>query len=247
MCSVMLRACLVGELTAIRNFPGPTLTCKTTPGTGSRTAGQWHSGTDRLTVKVRDERRRMMRRAAAALGCIVLSCVAARSAIAAPPDRATLQQKLDRLVAAGVPGAVLLVRDGDRTVRLASGYSIVAGHVRARPGDRFRIGSVTKSFVATVVLQLAAEGKLKLGDTVERLLPGKVRGGAGITLRQLLHQTTGLPDYLADQRVFRPYLKGNLSYAWRRPSCSRWRTSPRRTSVRARSGSTRTQTTWCSG
>ena len=100
----------------------------------------WHSGTDRLTVKVRDERRRMIRRAAAALGCIVLSCVAARSAIAAPPDRATLQQTLDRLVAAGVPGAVLLVRDGDRTVRLASGYSIVAGHVRARPGEAF--GSV---------------------------------------------------------------------------------------------------------
>jgi len=156
-----------------------------------------------------------MRRAAAALGCMVLSCIAARSAIAAPPDRSTLKQKLDRLVAAGVPGAVLLVRDGDRTVRLASGYSIVTGHVRARPGDRFRIGSVTKTFVATVVLQLAAEGKLRLDDNIDRVLPGKVRGGAGITVRQLLQQTSGLPDYLADQRIFRPYLNGNLGYSWK--------------------------------
>jgi D-alanyl-D-alanine carboxypeptidase len=154
-------------------------------------------------------------RKAVALSCSVLSCVVVQAARAAPPDSATLQHELDHLVAAGVPGAVLLVRDGDRTIRLASGYSIVASRVPARPGDRFRIGSVTKTFIATVVLQLAGEGKLKLDDTVERLLPGKVRGGARITVRQLLRQTTGLPDYLADARVFRPYLGGNLSYAWK--------------------------------
>ena len=56
----------------------------------------WHSGTDRLTVKVRDERRRMIRRAAAALGCIVLSCVAARSAIAATDDVARFYRALLR-------------------------------------------------------------------------------------------------------------------------------------------------------
>jgi len=158
-----------------------------------------------------------MRVRAAAAFCGVLICVVVQGAVAATPDRAALQQALDRVVAAGVPGAVLLARDGDRTVRLASGDSIVAGHVRARPGDRFRIGSVTKTFVATVILQLVGEGKLKLDDTVEQLLPGKVRGGANITVRQLLHQTTGLPDYLSDPRVFRPYLKGDLGYAWTPP------------------------------
>jgi D-alanyl-D-alanine carboxypeptidase len=117
-------------------------------------------------------------------------------------------------VASGVPGAVLLVRDGNRTIRLASGYSVVAGRVRARPDDRFRIGSVTKTFVSTVVLQLVGEGKLALDDTVERVLPGGLRGGDGITVRELLQQTSGLHDYLADQRIFRPYLNGNLRYVW---------------------------------
>src|SRR4029077_2005838 len=44
---------------------------------------------------------------------------------------------------------------------------------------------------------------------------GKVRGGEGITVRQLLQQTSGLHDYLDDRRIFRPYLNGNLRYAWR--------------------------------
>jgi D-alanyl-D-alanine carboxypeptidase len=133
---------------------------------------------------------------------------------AAPPSAASLQKALDGVVDAGVPGAVLLVRDGSRTIRLASGYSVVAGRVPARPGDRFRIGSVTKSFVSTVVLQLVGEGKLKLDDTVEHVLPGRVRGGEGITVRQLLQHTSGLHDYLADPRIIRPYLNGNLGYAW---------------------------------
>ncbi len=144
----------------------------------------------------------------------VLLCAVVQRATAAAPDQASLQEALDRLVAAGVPGAVLLVRDGNRTIRLASGYSVVAGRVRARPDDRFRIGSVTKTFVSTVVLELAGEGKLKLDDTVEHVLPGKLRGGEGITVRQLLQQTSGLHDYLADPRIFRPYLNGNVRYAW---------------------------------
>jgi D-alanyl-D-alanine carboxypeptidase len=146
--------------------------------------------------------------------CSALLLVAAAPAAAKPPDEAALQAALDRVVATGVPGAVLLVRDGDRTIRLASGYGVVDGRVPARTTDRFRIGSVTKTFVATVVLQLVGEGKLKLDDTVEEVLPGKLKGGDGITVRQLLQQTSGLHDYLDDPRVFEPYLAGNVRYAW---------------------------------
>ncbi|MEK8142520.1 serine hydrolase domain-containing protein [Streptomyces sp. M10(2022)] len=71
------------------------------------------------------------------------------------------------------------------------------------PRDAYvRIGSTTKTFVATVLLQLADEKKLSLDDTVERWLPGVVRGqgndGRRITLRQLLQHTSGLPDYTGD-------------------------------------------------
>ena len=83
----------------------------------------------------------------AAVCSAVLLRVVAQSAGAADLQAASLQKALDRLVAAGVPGAVLLVRDGNRTIRLASGYSVVAGRIPARPDDRFRIGSVTKTFV----------------------------------------------------------------------------------------------------
>jgi D-alanyl-D-alanine carboxypeptidase len=62
-----------------------------------------------------------------------------------------------------------------------------------------RIGSVTKTFVATVVLQLVGEGVISLDDTVEDWLPGVVQAdgidGDRITIRQLLQHTSGLPDY----------------------------------------------------
>jgi Beta-lactamase len=56
--------------------------------------------------------------------------------------------------------------------------------MRAR--DRFRVGSITKPFVATVVLQLAGEHKLTLADTVERWLPARLPDGERISVRQLL-------------------------------------------------------------
>ncbi len=66
--------------------------------------------------------------------------------------------------------------------------------------DRLRAGSVTKTFTATVVLQLAAEHRLALDAPVDRYLPGVVRrngyDGRHITVRQLLRHTSGLPDYL---------------------------------------------------
>src|SRR5262249_50271996 len=69
--------------------------------------------------------------------------------------------------------------------------------------DRFRVASMTKSFVATVVLQLVAEGKLRLGDTVERWLPGLVPNGGEITIRELLGHTGGLFNYYDDKRFVR--------------------------------------------
>jgi D-alanyl-D-alanine carboxypeptidase len=63
---------------------------------------------------------------------------------------------------------------------------------------RFRIGSATKTFTATVVLQLVGEGRMSLEDTVAQWLPGVVGGsgndGSRITARQLLQHTSGIPD-----------------------------------------------------
>jgi D-alanyl-D-alanine carboxypeptidase len=111
---------------------------------------------------------------------------------------ATLQRALDRVVAAGVPGAALLVRVNGRTIRLTSGYGNLKPRTTMRANDRFRVGSVTKAFVATVVLQLVAERKLALEDTVAQWLPGVVPNGKRITVLQLLGHTSGLFDYGGD-------------------------------------------------
>jgi D-alanyl-D-alanine carboxypeptidase len=92
------------------------------------------------------------------------------------------------------PAAALLAHD-----RTGSRYAQVGkGIARA---DHFRAGSITKTFIATVVLQLAAEHRLSLSDTVERHLPGLVRGagndGRALTLRALLTHTSGLYDFTA--------------------------------------------------
>ena len=125
-----------------------------------------------------------------------------------PADPAALQRQLDRVVDAGAPGVVALVRTGQRTWQGASGVGDLRAKRPARAGDRFRVGSVTKSFVATVVLQLVGEGRLGLDDNLERWLPGLVPNGEQITVRQLLNHTSGLYNYTDDlpepPRSFRP-------------------------------------------
>ena len=57
-----------------------------------------------------------------------------------------------------------------------------------------RLESVTKIYTATLILQLAQEGKLRVGDTVDRWLPGLLPYGNRITIRQLQTMTSGLID-----------------------------------------------------
>ncbi|MEG3631627.1 serine hydrolase domain-containing protein [Streptomyces poriticola] len=132
---------------------------------------------------------------------------------AAPPDghRAT-QRALDAAVAAGVPGVTAQARDTAGVWSSASGVGSLRTGAPRRTNDRFRVGSITNTFVATVLLQMEAERRLRLDDPVERYLPGLVRGngndGRRITVRQLLNHTSGLFDYLADEEYGRTYLVG---------------------------------------
>lgn len=111
-------------------------------------------------------------------------------------DPGALQQGLDRIVGEGAVGAVAEVRAGARVWRGSSGVTRLGGSEPVPVESRFRAGSITKSFVATVVLQLVAEGRLRLTDRVSRWLPGVVPDGHAITIRDLLDQTSGIADYL---------------------------------------------------
>jgi D-alanyl-D-alanine carboxypeptidase len=153
---------------------------------------------------------------AGALLAVFAATVAAPSPAAPAGDRtAKLQQTLDDAVAAGAPGAILLARTGDQTIRLTSGYANLATKTRPRATDRFRVGSLTKTFVSAVVLQLAGEHKLSLEDSVEKHLPGLVPNGKNISIRQLLDMKAGLYDYPEDPRVEGSFTSGDWAHEWK--------------------------------
>ncbi|WP_131738868.1 serine hydrolase domain-containing protein [Actinomadura roseirufa] len=146
--------------------------------------------------------------AAVALAALVPGAASAAGPAPAPAKGAApsgLQAQVNRLVKDGAPGVIVLTRRGGRVSHVTAGVSDKA---TGRPMDhrlRLRIASVTKTFTSTVVLQLAAEHRLSLDDTVEKWLPGVVKGkgndGSKITIRNLLAQTSGLQDYTSDPRI----------------------------------------------
>jgi D-alanyl-D-alanine carboxypeptidase len=138
--------------------------------------------------------RRVLLTAATALAVVAVPSAAA--ATTEDADRAGLRKSLDDVVAAYGVGALVEVRDEHGVWRGTSGVAAL-GTTRAVPVDgRFRAGSVMKTFVATVVLQLVDKGRLRLDDPVEAWLPGVVPGGDRITVRHLLNHTSGLFDVL---------------------------------------------------
>jgi D-alanyl-D-alanine carboxypeptidase len=116
-----------------------------------------------------------------------------------------LRRLLDRLVAAGAPGAGGWVQDDSGARQAASGVADLRTGRPMRPELHFRAGSLTKSLVATVVLQLVAEGRLSLQDSLQRWLPGILPYGEQVTIRQLLNHTSGVPHNWAtvEQTLYR--------------------------------------------
>ncbi|MEV6212066.1 serine hydrolase domain-containing protein [Kitasatospora sp. NPDC051914] len=139
-----------------------------------------------------------------------LPATAVAERVPAPPP-AGLTEGIEQAVADGFPGVVAYARRGERESRTAAGLADTANGERARPHQRFRIASNTKSFVSTVLLQLEGEGRLSLDDSVEKWLPGVVQGhgndGRAVTVRQLLNHTSGIYDPTTEAEFFAPYLE----------------------------------------
>ncbi|MDQ4214860.1 serine hydrolase domain-containing protein [Microbacterium capsulatum] len=146
------------------------------------------------------------------------TCVAdpARAASATPGARtmsalpAATAAKLDaaakRAFALGAsPGAIVGVRTPQGTWITAYGSADPAAGTPMRIGMHTRIGSLTKMYTTTIVLQLAEEGKLKLDDTIGQYVPG-IPNGDTITLRQLADMTSGVASYTMNERLVDAYL-----------------------------------------
>ncbi|NEA61281.1 serine hydrolase domain-containing protein [Streptomyces sp. SID12488] len=133
----------------------------------------------------------------------------AAPAVAAPAERggghAATRDAMNAAVKDGVPGVALQAKDRHGVWKATAGVGNLRTKQPRSADDSFRAGSITKTFIATVLLQLEAEGRVSLDDTVDKWLPGVVRGnghdGRRITLRQLLNHTSGIFNYTDDEQL----------------------------------------------
>ena len=110
-----------------------------------------------------------------------------------------LDDHLEAVLRAGVPGAVVVTNGPALSWEQAAGVADAESGAPMTTEHRFLIGSVSKTFVAAVVLQLVGEGALALDEEVGPI-------AEGVTSRQLLNHTSGLPDYYADfESLIAPY------------------------------------------
>ncbi|MFJ8137644.1 serine hydrolase domain-containing protein [Streptomyces sp. NPDC096013] len=112
----------------------------------------------------------------------------------AAPDMAGLRAVLRTLTAQGAPGAIARIDDHGTVYTAAAGVDDRTTRRAIGNADRFRIGSITKSFSAVVLLQLADAHRLDLDASVDRYLPGLLPDRR-ITVRHVLSHRSGLYDY----------------------------------------------------
>jgi len=130
-----------------------------------------------------------------AASLLALTTAGVASAQEQSVDRKVVQQAMDQLASTGgALGVQARVTDGRQRFTARSGKAELDSDRPVPLNGRFRVGSITKTFVSTVVLQLAGEGKVDLDAPVDRYLPGLLPY-KDITVRQVLQHTSGLYSY----------------------------------------------------
>ncbi|WP_245573889.1 serine hydrolase domain-containing protein [Amycolatopsis nigrescens] len=132
----------------------------------------------------------------AVLTAALVTGLTATTATAAP-ERTELRQAMNELVTAGGAGVQVRVHDGQGNWAGSAGTRELGGHAKVPTDGRYRVGSITKTFVSTVILQLVGEGKVELDKPVDQYLP---RFGLDrrITVRMILQHTSGLFNYTGE-------------------------------------------------
>ncbi|MFQ3573602.1 MAG: serine hydrolase domain-containing protein [Thermodesulfovibrionales bacterium] len=151
-----------------------------------------------------------------ALTFLISGCASLSSHRAKQFDNETIL-KLDKVVSDSLsryksPGMVLGVWSNDREYLNASGMADIGTGRRMNHSDFFKIGSLTKTYVGTVILQMIDEGLLSLDDTVDKYI-NNVPNGKNITIRMLLNMTSGLYNY-SESKTWGKIAEENLLYKW---------------------------------
>ncbi|WP_149549375.1 serine hydrolase domain-containing protein [Streptomyces marokkonensis] len=113
------------------------------------------------------------------------------------PDIAAVSAVHKTALTQGAPGALTRIDEGRTSHHVATGEADTAAHTQMDTGRRFRVGSVSKTFTAVVLLQLVAEGRVDLDAPANRYLPEPLPDDR-ITVRHLLSHRSGLYDYTND-------------------------------------------------
>jgi len=113
--------------------------------------------------------------------------------------RAALAAALDKALSeVNAPGVIVGVRVGNQTWTATRGVTDTASPAPVKLNEHTRIGSITKTFTGTLIMQLVDEGKLKLDDTIDRWFPD-LPDAKQITVRMLGDMASGINSYTADQ------------------------------------------------
>ncbi|MGB2897272.1 MAG: serine hydrolase domain-containing protein [Anaerolineales bacterium] len=136
------------------------------------------------------------------------NCVVAAGVTQAGDREDVLQDALVQGIAMGIPGlSVAIGTDDGLAWTGTAGYSDLLEKVPVKTCDRFCVGSITKTFVARVILQLAKEGKLDLtrtaADYLDLEIVREVPNSDKATLRQLLNHQSGIPDWESQEMWIR--------------------------------------------
>ena len=141
-----------------------------------------------------------MKRWIAGAACVCVFALGCAVGAAQSKDEATVKARLDQVVKSYTTGNTfmgsVLVVDGDRML-LDKGYGMadLEWNIPDAPDVKFRLGSVTKQFTATLVLLLQQDGKLKIEDPVSKYLPDAPKAWDKITVANLLGHTSGIPSF----------------------------------------------------
>ncbi|MEX2254943.1 MAG: serine hydrolase domain-containing protein [Acidimicrobiia bacterium] len=137
-----------------------------------------------------------------AAALVAATVVPASTATAAPADAdAALDRALGKLVTTegGPPGVIVLVQRGDDLQVHRAGVAELATDVVIDADAHLRVASVAKAFSGATALSLVQQGVLSLDDTIAERLPTLPKAWGKVTLEQLLHHTSGLPDFITSE------------------------------------------------
>ena len=145
---------------------------------------------------------------------LFISLLFSGSLFAQPLDTAKLNRYFDRIDSNHrFMGSVAVFKQGKPVYQHATGWADMKNGMKADAHTRYRIGSITKTFTAVLVMKTIEAGKIRLDQTIEPWFPG-VRNAQRITIRHLLthrsgiHNITDQPGFMT--RAVQPWTKERM-------------------------------------